>query len=83
MVLPHVSLFPVFLSCCRSPLDKSVPPKHCHMAAARDVEELDAERDARQLRSSFYRAAKAERSARRSRDNLSLTLVLLAFWFFP
>lgn len=53
------------------------------MAAAGDVEELDAERDACQLRSSLYRAAKAERSARRSRDNPSLTLVLLAFWFFP
>lgn len=32
----------------------------CHMAVNRDVEELDAEIDARQLRSSFYRAAKAE-----------------------
>lgn len=35
-------------------------PNTCHMAADRDVEELDAEIDAHQLRSSFYRAAKAE-----------------------
>lgn len=58
MVLPHVSMFSVFLSCCHSPLAKSL--NACHMAANRDVEELDVEIDARQLRGSFYSAARAE-----------------------
>lgn len=60
MVLPHVSMSSVFPSCCRSPLAKSQPPKRLSQAANRDVEELDAEIDARHLRSSFYSAASAE-----------------------
>lgn len=61
VVFPHFFMFSVFMSCCRSPLDKYLP----HICLSHDftqgcVAELDTEIDARRLCSSFYRAAKLE-----------------------